>query len=272
MSTDRPEDAPERGGSGPLVIMLVAFAMLCTGSIGFGVYIVWRTARLAAERAQEARTEVDAAAAPKAQQEAGPTRTHFERVAKAVAEGLAAPDRLADSYTADGKPLLSWRVYLLPRLGESDVYRRFKLDEPWDGPTNKRLLERIPAAYDLPGPRDGLVVGGASIRGFSQEGAIFEPLARFTIRDIPAGADNTLAIFDSGEPVPWTKPDGLVWRAGDPRPNFGGTNPAADWFLAATASGRVVHVRKSVSDEVLRKLFDRRHDPRELRLPAGAVE
>jgi hypothetical protein len=271
MSTDRPETAPDHGGSGPLLVMLIGFAVLCAGSVGGGAYFIWRATRVAADRAEEARAELRAAAA-QAEQDATTAGLKFERVAKAVADGLAAPDRLADSYTADGKPLLSWRVHLLPRLGEADLYRKFKLDEPWDGPTNKRLLERVPAVYDLPGPRDGSMVGGTFVRGFSQEGAIFEPLARFTVRDIPAGADNTLAIFDSGEPVPWTRPDQLLWRAGDPRPQFGGTNPRADRFLAATATGRVVHVQKSIADDVLRQLFDRRHNHRELRLPAGALE
>jgi hypothetical protein len=37
----------------------------------------------------------------------------------------ALPDR-------DGKPLLSWRVALLPQLGYQSLYERFHLDEPWD--------------------------------------------------------------------------------------------------------------------------------------------
>src|SRR4051794_36436380 len=34
---------------------------------------------------------------------------------------------------ADGKPLLSWRVLLLPYLEEAELHGRFKFDEPWDG-------------------------------------------------------------------------------------------------------------------------------------------
>lgn len=30
----------------------------------------------------------------------------------------------------DGKPLLSWRVQLLPALGQKELYEQFKLDEP----------------------------------------------------------------------------------------------------------------------------------------------
>src|SRR5262249_55645747 len=49
-----------------------------------------------------------------------------------------------------GKPLLSWRVALLPYLGEWDLYRKFKLDEPWDSPHNKALLPLMPEIYACP--------------------------------------------------------------------------------------------------------------------------
>jgi RNA polymerase sigma factor (sigma-70 family) len=50
-------------------------------------------------------------------------------------------------YGKDGKALLSWRVLLLPYLEENDLYRQFKLDEPWDGPHNRTLLKRMPKVY-----------------------------------------------------------------------------------------------------------------------------
>ena len=37
----------------------------------------------------------------------------------------------------DGKPLLSWRVTILPYIEHSMLYREFKLDEAWDSPHNK---------------------------------------------------------------------------------------------------------------------------------------
>ena len=46
----------------------------------------------------------------------------------------------------DGKPLLSWRVLLLPYMEQEALYRQFKL-EPWDSPTNKPLSAGIPNTY-----------------------------------------------------------------------------------------------------------------------------
>ena len=42
-----------------------------------------------------------------------------------------------------GKPLLSWRVAILPLLDQQGLYEKFKLDEPWDSPHNRALLTSI---------------------------------------------------------------------------------------------------------------------------------
>lgn len=63
----------------------------------------------------------------------------------------------------DGRPLLSWRVAILPFLelegegvkGTEALYKQFRLDEPWDSPHNKALLSKMPAPYRLPSVRLG---------------------------------------------------------------------------------------------------------------------
>ena len=48
-----------------------------------------------------------------------------------------------DITTKDGKkPLLSWRVQILPYIDHADLYRKFKLDEPWDSLTTARSSRR----------------------------------------------------------------------------------------------------------------------------------
>jgi RNA polymerase sigma factor (sigma-70 family) len=47
----------------------------------------------------------------------------------------------------DGKPLLSWRVALLPFLEQDNLYKQFHLDEPWDSPHNRKLVAHMPAVY-----------------------------------------------------------------------------------------------------------------------------
>ena len=46
-----------------------------------------------------------------------------------------------------GKPLLSWRVRLLPYMEQQELYNQFKLDEPWDSENNKKLIAKMPKIY-----------------------------------------------------------------------------------------------------------------------------
>ncbi len=42
------------------------------------------------------------------------------------------------------KPLLSWRVAILPYIGEEKLHKEFKLDQPWDSEHNLKLLSKMP--------------------------------------------------------------------------------------------------------------------------------
>jgi Protein of unknown function (DUF1559) len=59
---------------------------------------------------------------------------------------------LPPAYTVDaeGKPLHSWRVVLLPYLGEEELYAKLRLDEPWDSEHNRRFHEIAVGFYQCP--------------------------------------------------------------------------------------------------------------------------
>ena len=58
----------------------------------------------------------------------------------------------ASSFDKDGKPLLSWRVHVLPYLEQAELYKQFHLDEPWDSEHNKKLIEKMPNVLASPWP------------------------------------------------------------------------------------------------------------------------
>lgn len=53
----------------------------------------------------------------------------------------------AATLSKEGKPLLSWRVQILPYLGHNLLYKQFKQNEPWDSEYNKKLIRRIPPSF-----------------------------------------------------------------------------------------------------------------------------
>ena len=51
---------------------------------------------------------------------------------------------------AKGATLHSWRVLILPYLGEEELYNQFDLSLPWDHQTNMSLANEIPSVYQHP--------------------------------------------------------------------------------------------------------------------------
>ncbi len=77
------------------------------------------------------------------------SRNNLKQIALAMinfsdANGFMPPPAICGK---DGKPLLSWRVAILPYIEQGNLYNQFKLDEPWDSPNNKPLLARMPKIY-----------------------------------------------------------------------------------------------------------------------------
>jgi RNA polymerase sigma factor (sigma-70 family) len=155
----------------------------------------------------------------------------------------------------NGKPLLSWRVLLLPYFGEDKLFAQFKLDEPWDSFHNKKLLAKMPTVY-------------APVRGktkdshltfyqvFTGPGTVFEgTMGRRAIREITAGTSNTVMLAEAGEAVPWTKPADLVIDPKKPLPARGGMFRGD--FHIGTADGWYYPVAKGYRQEVLRDLIIR---------------
>ncbi|HEY3391958.1 MAG TPA: DUF1559 domain-containing protein, partial [Lacipirellulaceae bacterium] len=100
------------------------------------------------------------------------------------------------NYSPDGKPLLSWRVHVLPFIEGAALYEQFKLDEPWDSPHNRALIPQMPQVYENPnlpleaGKTNYLaVVGEPCIMDGTQKGIGF--------RDIPDGTSNTIMLVET---------------------------------------------------------------------------
>ncbi|HEY2415819.1 MAG TPA: DUF1559 domain-containing protein [Pirellulaceae bacterium] len=50
--------------------------------------------------------------------------------------GSYPPPFIAD---ANGKPMHSWRALILPFVEQNELYEKYRFDEPWDGPNNRKL-------------------------------------------------------------------------------------------------------------------------------------
>ncbi len=55
---------------------------------------------------------------------------------------------------ANGKPMHSWRVLLLPFIEGESIYKAYSFSEPWDGPNNRQLISSI-RGYHCPSDSGG---------------------------------------------------------------------------------------------------------------------
>ena len=78
--------------------------------------------------------------------------TKLLKICSAAEEYYATVKEPLPPYIADpvGTPLHSWRVLLLPYLGEQKLYEQIKLDEPWDSEWNRQFHKRMPDCYCCP--------------------------------------------------------------------------------------------------------------------------
>lgn len=114
----------------------------------------------------------------------------------------------ADGDGEGRKTGLSWRVHILPFIEEAPLYQQFHLDEAWDSPHNKALVEKMPAFFRTPGVKEP---GKTALHVFTGKGTAFEGKQGKKFEDFTDGLSNSLAAVAAAPEtaVEWTKPGGL---------------------------------------------------------------
>jgi hypothetical protein len=156
----------------------------------------------------------------------------------------------------DGKPLLSWRVKILPFIDENRMYQDFHRDEPWDSPHNKQFIARMPAVYRC--LKSKVADSGRTVyqvpRGPS---TVFPGPEGIAIRKIIDGTSLTISIVevDDEHAVPWTKPDDWSFDPENPTAGLGGHYIGV--FLAGWADGHASAIPITTDKDFLRAVFTR---------------
>ena len=149
----------------------------------------------------------------------------------------------------EGKPLLSWRVAILPFIEQNKLYREFHLDEPWDSPHNIKLLDRMPEILKSPDvPLDTKTV----YQRFVGEGTMLDPKnPKIGFGDIPDGSSNTILCVESNEDVAveWTKPQDLPFDKASPAKDVGELRDGI--FIVTLCDGSTHAVSKDIDIENL---------------------
>lgn len=160
------------------------------------------------------------------------------------------------SYNEDGKPLLSWRVHMLPYLEQRALYEQFRLDEPWDSEHNKKLIPLMPPIFAAPSSTLDPSEGKTNYVAPIGEGFVFDGTQHTTtLREIRDGSSNTVWLLEADDEaaVTWTKPEDLKFDEEDPLKGlFELRNGQA---LVGFVDGSVRTIGISIDFEMLKALF-----------------
>jgi hypothetical protein len=116
---------------------------------------------------------------------------------------------LPSVYSVDGqgRPLLSWRVAILPYLEENALHQKIDLDEPWDSPANAAASQSMPSFYLSP-------TYGSEGSNQTHYLAVQSPQSLFPddqavrLEDVNVSLSDLVAVVElPNKSLPWMKPD-----------------------------------------------------------------
>ena len=172
------------------------------------------------------------------------------------------------NFDSNRKPLLSWRVHLLPYLGDDakKLYSEFHLNEPWNSEHNKQLIKRMPDAYSVPLEKP-LKEGHTCYVVPRSVLTLFPPNEnnnkwQQTFGDVYEGLGGIILVVEADREtaVPWTKPADLQFDRSKPLSKLG--NLREGGFLVSWASGKISFIPNTLAanradrTDFLRGLFE----------------
>jgi len=156
-----------------------------------------------------------------------------------------------------GKPLLSWRVHILPYIEQNKLYKQFHLDEPWDSEHNKELIARMPKVFASPVRPELARQGKTTYLVPIGKDTVFPGTTAIRFQDIADGTSNTIVLVDAAadRAVIWTKPDDLPIDLDNP--SKGLSLSVGKKFLVGIGDGSVRLLDSNISKTTLRAAFTR---------------
>jgi hypothetical protein len=153
------------------------------------------------------------------------------------------------------KGQLSWRVAILPFIGEQGLYSQFKLDENWNSPNNMKLLSKMPKVFASPRGKPG-EENKTYYQVITGPKTVFDGVPPYQLFKISDGTSDTFLVVEAKDPVDWTRPMDVGFDGANV-PQLGGIFNGS--FHAAMADGSVIYLtRGRLRDDTLKALITAR--------------
>lgn len=145
---------------------------------------------------------------------------------------------------------LSWRVHILPFLGEMELYEKFHLGEPWDSEHNRKLIAQMPSVFLLPNSKLTPDQGLSNICVPTGEETMWPMDRMLALDDVHEQATMLLEVRDDVAQV-WTQPCELEIDAESLSESLGGH--VADEFFLVSSRGVMGYWSLEVSPQEFKR-------------------
>lgn len=172
--------------------------------------------------------------------------------------GSFPPAYVAD---ANGKPMHSWRVLLLPYLNAGSVYKQYDFSKPWDSPENIALSPQMPAVYACPADSAARSQVKCSYMAVVGPGTMFPGSSSTKLQSVTDGLSTTIALVETqaGAGFNWLEPVDIDLRSmqfsvgGKPGQEIGSLHPRGAHVL--TADGAVHFLNANTPREYIESML-----------------
>jgi beta-lactamase regulating signal transducer with metallopeptidase domain len=169
----------------------------------------------------------------------------------AVVYGKSADPALNSTGDDAGNVPRSWRVELMPFVGHAELYKQYRLDQPWDSEANRKVLAQMPDVFRAPEDAPGST--NASYFALTGPGTVFDGREGTKFTEIRDGSSQTLLFVEAKRPIPWTKPEDIAYDPDGALPPLGGWRAAN--FVIAMCDGSVPLFGTPVDEKLLKALI-----------------
>jgi len=178
---------------------------------------------------------------------------------KAAIDGKPLARAITDD---DGKPLLSWRVAILPYLDQQALYSQFHLDEPWDSEHNLPLSKQLPLVYANFQHGELRLEGKTLYQIPHGKGALYQGIAGpddEVYDESPGGRSGTAFMVETSPEfaVVWTKPDDVEISEVTARHRLNGGAGGLSSVLFADQHLETLHLLSETPERINRMFFPR---------------
>jgi hypothetical protein len=190
-----------------------------------------------------------------------PCMSNMKQISLAIMNYEAKRGHFPPAYIADenGKPMHSWRVLILPFLGQEELYKLYDFSEPWNGPHNSQLTKKCPDVFQCPAAhnRNPSAINYVAVVG---EATAWPGKKEVRLEDIKDGWPETIMLVEVADSdINWLEPRDITFDEAIPgvkverEHGIGGNHPGC--VVTAFTDGHVATLKDTISPEDLKAML-----------------